>query len=66
MSKKILGVTLYTMDEVSDLLGVTVKTVQKYVKDGRFTYTMVGGKSYISEDTLKNYLTEGKNRAKGE
>jgi excisionase family DNA binding protein len=66
MSKKILGVTLYTMDEVSDLLGVTIKTIQKYVKEGRLPYTLIGGKSYISEDTLKNYLTEGRNRAKGE
>lgn len=66
MSKKILGVTLYTMSEVSDLLGVTQKSVSKYIKDGRLTYTLLGGKSYISEDTLKKYLTEGTERKKGE
>ena len=62
MSKKILDITLYTQDEVSDMLGVTVKTVQKYVKDGKLSYTLIGGKSYISEDNLKAYLMQGRNK----
>lgn len=62
MSRKILDITLYTQDEVSDMLGVTVKTVQKYVKDGKLNYTLVGGKSYISEDNLRDYLTQGRNK----
>ena len=62
MSRKILDITLYTQDEVSDMLGVTVKTVQKYVKDGKLSYTLIGGKTYISEDNLKAYLTQGRNK----
>ena len=62
MSRRILDITLYTQDEVSDMLGVTVKTVQKYVKDGKLSYTLIGGKTYISEDNLKAYLMQGRNK----
>lgn len=63
MSRTILDVTLYTQDEVSDMLGVTVKTVQKYVKDGKLSNTLIGGRTYISEDNLKAYLVQGTNKA---
>ena len=59
MPKVILGVTLYSIDEVSELLGVNHQTVTRYVKNGRRETTMIGGKNLISEEQLKNYLMNG-------
>ena len=59
MPKEILGVTLYSIDEVSELLGVNHQTVARYVKNGRMETTMIGGKKLISEEQLKNYLLNG-------
>lgn len=62
MPKEILGVTLYSIDEVSELLGVNHQTVTRYVKNGRMETTMIGGKKLISEEQLKNYLLNGTNK----
>lgn len=65
MPKEILGVTLYSIDEVGELLGVNHQTVTRYVKNGRMETTMIGGKNLISEEQLKNYLLNGsKKKAK--
>jgi excisionase family DNA binding protein len=59
MPKEILGVKLYSIDEVSELLGVNHQTVTRYVKNGRMDTTMLAGKRLISEEQLKNYLLNG-------
>lgn len=64
MPKDILGVTLYSVEEVSELLGVNHQTVNRYVKKGMMDTTMIGGKKLISEEQLKNYLTNGGRGAK--
>lgn len=58
MPKVILDVKLYSMDEAAQLLGITRQTLTKYVKLGRLSVTPIGGTKYVSEITLKNFLTQ--------
>lgn len=56
MPKVVLDVKLYSTREVADLLGVTPVTITKYVKEGRMEANFIGGKRYISEENLKQFL----------
>lgn len=54
--KEILGIKLYTLKEVGELLGVQPQTASKYVQDGRIKARVIGGIKYVSEDGLKEFL----------
>lgn len=58
MPKVILDVKLYSLQEGADLLGVTKQTISKYIKSGRITATLIGGKKYLSEDNIKSFLLD--------
>jgi excisionase family DNA binding protein len=49
---------LYSADEVADLLGLHVRTVRGYVRDGRLPAVRIGKQYRISEDDLRT-LTGG-------
>lgn len=44
---------LYSADEVADLLGLHVRTVRGYVRDGRLPAVRIGKQYRISEDDLR-------------
>lgn len=52
----ILDVKLYSLEETAELLGITKQTITKYIKQGRMVSTMIGGKKYLSEENLRNFL----------
>ena len=54
--KEILGIKLYTLKEVGELLGVQPQTASKYVSDGKLKARVIGGIKYVSEDGLKDFL----------
>lgn len=56
MPKVILDVKLYSTKEVADLLGVTPTTTTKYIKEGKLEAKTIGGKRYISEESLRKFL----------
>lgn len=56
--KEVLGVKLYTLKEVGDLLGVQQQTVSKYVQQGKLKARVIGGAKYVSEENLKEFLQE--------
>ena len=51
--KEVLGVKLYTLKEVGELLGVQQQTVSKYVQQGKLKARVIGGAKYVSEENLK-------------
>lgn len=53
---EINGIKLYTMAEVATLMGTTRYTVSKYMKGGGLRSARIGGRYYISEEALKDYL----------
>lgn len=56
MPRQILDVTLYSLEEAAELLGVRRDTLTKYIKQGRIVSTLIGGKKYFSEENLRNFL----------
>ena len=56
--KEVLGVKLYTLKEVGELLGVQQQTVSKYVQQGKLKARVIGGAKYVSEENLKELLQE--------
>lgn len=62
--KEILGVKLYTLGEVGELLGIQRQTASKYVQDGKLQARTIGGLKYVSEEHLKSFLLSGDKRKK--
>lgn len=58
MAKNVLGVKLYNVKEVAELLGVTPETARNYIKDGRLNAKKIGVRYYVSEERLKAFLVE--------
>ena len=56
MPKVILDITMYTVAEVAELLGVTHQTIRKYIKDGKMDCKKIGTKYYIYEEHIKKFL----------
>ena len=54
--KQVLGVKLYSLAEVGELLGVQRPTASKYVQQGRLKARTIGGHKYVSEEDLKEFL----------
>ncbi|ANW65625.1 hypothetical protein BCA37_20500 [Mycobacterium sp. djl-10] len=47
--------TMYSPDEVADLLGLHVRTVRHYVRDGRLPAVRIGKRYRISEADLRAF-----------
>ena len=62
MPKVILGVELYELKEVAELLGVTIQTIRGYIRKGALTPTLIGKTKYISAEALREYLTNPKRK----
>ena len=56
--KEVLGIKLYTLKEVGELLGVQQQTVSKYVQQGKLKARVIGGAKYVSEENLKEFLQQ--------
>lgn len=54
--KVVLGVKLYTIKEVSELLGIQSQTTSKYITQGKIKAQTIGGMKYVSEENLKDFL----------
>ncbi len=57
MPIKIGDLILYDVLELSKRLNVTPVTLRAYMKKGRLQGKKVGGKWYISEESLKDYFS---------
>ena len=53
---KLENIRLYTLTELEPILGVTHRTLQTYIKDGRLKGVKIGGKWKITEETLKKFI----------
>jgi excisionase family DNA binding protein len=47
---------LYTLTDLEKILGVTHRTLQTYMKNGRLKGVKIGGKWKITEENLKRFL----------
>ena len=49
---------LFSISELSSLLKVSVKTVRRYIKDGKIQSTKIGGVHRIFESDLKKFIDQ--------
>jgi excisionase family DNA binding protein len=55
--KEILEVKLYNVPEAAALLGVSLQTVRKYIKEERLQGQRIGRAFFITEPNLKAFLS---------
>ena len=47
---------LYTLTDLEKILGVTHRTLQTYIRNGRLKGVKIGGKWKITEENLKRFI----------
>ncbi len=55
-AKRLEDIRLYTLTELEPVLGVTHRTLQTYIKDGRLKGVKLGGKWKVTEESLQRFL----------
>ena len=50
----------YTTKEISCILGLSIKTIQKLIREKQLQASRVGGRYLVSEETLKEYINNRK------
>lgn len=58
MPKKIGDITLYTLEELSQKLDVTLVTLRAYLREGKLRGRKIGGRWHVTEESLRAYLSE--------
>lgn len=56
-NKPLEEIKLYNLLEVSKITGVSYRTIQNYVKDGKIKAVKIGGKWRVTEENLRAFLT---------
>lgn len=56
MPKVILGVEVYTLQEAAEMLGVTIRTVQNYIRAGRIKGQIIGKRRVFTREELERFL----------
>lgn len=64
---RLAGIRLYTLTEIEPVLGVSHRTLLRYVTTGRLPAVKIGGRWKVAEADLQKFiLPEGKDRVKTE
>ena len=50
------NIKLYTLTELEDVLGVTHRTLQTYMKSGKLKGVKIGGKWKVTEENLMRFI----------
>ncbi|MFW0762079.1 helix-turn-helix domain-containing protein [Staphylococcus cohnii] len=56
-----MAVETYTVEQIAEQLGVSVRTIREYVRDGKIKAVKVGNKYIISEDNFRDFVNGGTN-----
>jgi len=58
MPKKIGNLTLYSVDDLHEMLGVSKLTLRSYLREGRLKGRKLGVSWYVTEEALHRYFDE--------
>lgn len=50
----------YTLKEAGIMLGLQPETVSKYIRNGKLKSRLIGGRRYVTEEDLKDYVLPDK------
>lgn len=56
MPKKIGDLTLYSVDDLHELLGISKLTLRAYLREGRIRARKLGVSWYVTEDAIREYF----------
>src|SRR5699024_8403745 len=59
MSREIGSLTLYSVEDLHQQLGISKMTIRAYLRDGKITGRKLGVKWYVTESALKAYFEGG-------
>ena len=54
--KPLQKIRMYTLKEIVEISGVSYRTLQNYVKDGKIKAAKIGNKWRVTEDNLRAFL----------
>jgi len=55
-SKKIRKISFFTTDQLTDILGLSMLTVRRYLRQGKIKAVKIGQRWYISNKNLDKFL----------
>lgn len=58
MPRKIGNLTLYSVDDLHEMLGVSKLTLRTYLRDGKIKGRKLGVSWYVTEDAIRAYFEE--------
>jgi len=58
MPRKIGSLTLYSVDDLHEMLGVSKMTLRAYLREGRLKGRKLGVQWYVTEDSIREYFNE--------
>lgn len=56
MPVEIGDIKLFSLDDLSKTLGVTTVTLRSYISKGKLKARKMGGKFFVSEDSIREYF----------
>lgn len=54
-----MNIKVYNLNEIEDILQVSIRTLYRYIKSGRLKANKIGNKWIVTEQDLKDFI-EGK------
>ena len=58
MPKKLGNLTLYSVDDLHEMLGVSKLTLRSYIRNGKIRGRKLGVSWYVTEDSIREYFDE--------
>ncbi len=58
MPKKIGSLTLYSVDDLHELLGLSKMTIRAYLREGKLKGKKLGVQWFITEEAIRSYFDE--------
>ncbi|MEX0719811.1 MAG: helix-turn-helix domain-containing protein [Balneolaceae bacterium] len=58
MPKKIGSITLYSIDDLHEMLDISKMTLRSYLREGRIRGRKLGVSWYVTEDAIREYFDE--------
>jgi len=66
MSIELGKVTLFTVEELAERLGVQERTIREYLREGRLQGRKLAGRWYVTDDAIADYFRQAERPAEPE
>ncbi len=58
MPRRIGNLTLYSIDDLHEILGISKMTLRAYLREGKLRGRKMGGKWFVTEESLRSYFDD--------